>query len=276
MADGAPPGVRGSSLIWIQYPAVVERASPAVDGRHGTGARPGRPLERLMTHDLVAEHLRWQIFRGELRPGDRITPERVAEELSISRLPVREALSELAGDGLVVMRPHQRVSVGEFDEDVLRDHFEIVAAVQGLAAGRLAHRGAAEVLDRLAALVGDMERSPSPARTWELSMEFHRVINVEGGSARHRSVLRSLGRMLPRGLFVEVPGSAESGRSGAARILAALRGGDAEAVRDTFVAVQRERADLVVAHLRAQGVFPATDTTAPPTKAVARTRRKSA
>jgi DNA-binding GntR family transcriptional regulator len=216
-----------------------------------------RPLERSSTSDLVAEHLRWQIFRGELRPGDRITPERVADELAVSRLPVREALAGLARDGLVVMRPHHRALVGDFDEDVIRDHFEIVGAVQALAAVHLAEREDDAALARLAALVERLERAGSAAESYELSMEFHRLINAEGGSSRQRSVLRSLGRMLPTGLFVEVPGAAESDRSGSARILAALRTRDAGAIRDALFDVQRERAELVVAHLRATGVFPA-------------------
>src|SRR5262245_60787672 len=112
-----------------------------------------RPLERQVTSDLVAEHLRWQIFRGELRPGDRITPERVADELAVSRLPVREALAGLARDGLVVVRPHHPAFVGDFDEGVIRDHFEIVGAVQALAAVHLAERDDPDVLARLAGLV---------------------------------------------------------------------------------------------------------------------------
>jgi DNA-binding GntR family transcriptional regulator len=233
------------------------RAAPAPPTVPAASAR--RPLERPVTSDLVAEHLRWQIFRGELRPGDRITPERVADDLAVSRLPVREALAGLARDGLVVMRPHHPAQVGDFDEGVIRDHFEIVGAVQALAAVHLAERDDDDdVFDRLAALVDRLEGRPSAQESYEASMEFHRVINVEGGSSRQRSVLRSLGRMLPRGLFVEVAGAAESDRTGARRLLAALRSRDPSVVRDAFVTVQRERGELIIDHLRSTGVLPAT------------------
>jgi DNA-binding GntR family transcriptional regulator len=214
------------------------------------------PLARQATSTLVAEQLRWQLFRGELRPGERITPERVAEQFSVSRLPVREALAELARDGLVVLRPHQRAYVDEFDEEVLRDHFEIVGLIQGLAGTRLVERGGRDALDRLDAIVDDMARARSDAEVYELSMMFHRIINVEGGSARHRSVLRSLGRMLPSGMSLEIPGFVAASRSGASGIVAALRSKRANTIRHTFLAVQRTRADLVVAHLVDVGVLP--------------------
>jgi hypothetical protein len=80
--------------------------------------------------------------------------------------------------------------------------------------------------------------------------------------------------MLPRGLFVEVAGAAESDRTGAARILAALRTRDADVVREALVAVQRERAELVIEHLRATGVFAPVAAATPSTARAATTTRR--
>jgi DNA-binding GntR family transcriptional regulator len=213
------------------------------------------PLDRPSTGDLVAEHVRQLIFDGALRPGERIPVDAIAGDLGVSRLPVREALLGLARDGLVAMAPHQGAYVGPFDEEVVRDHFEIVGMVQGLAAARLAARGDAGVLEQLDTVVARLERTTDPATANELGIEFYRLINVDGGSARQRSVLRALGRMLPTGFFVDVPGSVESARTGATRVRAAIASGDEREIRRTCLAVQRERGDLVVDHLRARGVF---------------------
>jgi DNA-binding GntR family transcriptional regulator len=242
----------------VQLPAM--RDDIGTNGGEAYASRRGRLRrvpKRQVASELVAEHLRWQIFDGELRPGDRIIPERVAEELSVSRLPVREALAALARDGLVIMAPHQRAQVGDFDAEVLRDHFEIVGSVQVLAAVHLAERNDRDVMARLEAIVDGLERSDSAVESYDLTMEFHRIINVEGGSSRQRSVLRSLGRMLPQGLFVEIPGASESERTGERRILNALRRGDPAAIRDACLSVQRERAELIISHLRETGVFSA-------------------
>jgi DNA-binding GntR family transcriptional regulator len=228
------------------------------------------PLDRPSTGDLVAEHVRQLIFDGALRPGERIPLDAIAADLGVSRLPVREALLGLARDGLVVMAPHQGAYVGPFDEEVVRDHFEIVGMVQGLAAARLAARGDADVLDQLDAVLARLQRTTEAAAANDLGIEFYRLINVEGGSPRQRSVLRALGRMLPSGFFADVPGSVDSARAGATRVRAAIASGDQREIRRTCLDVQRERGELVVDHLRARGVF------ATPLPTTTRTARRRA
>jgi DNA-binding GntR family transcriptional regulator len=215
-------------------------------------------LERQATGDLVAEHLRRQIFDGVLRPGDRIPIDDIAADLGVSRLPVREAILGMARDGLAVVRAHQGAYVGDFDESVIRDHFEIVGMVQGLAAVHLAERNDPAVIERLERIVEQLDRARSPIETHELVMEFQRIINAEGGSSRQRSVLRVLGRMLPSGFFAELPGAAASAHTGEPRILDAIRSGDHGAIRTACLEAQQARGKLVVDHLRAVGVFPPT------------------
>jgi DNA-binding GntR family transcriptional regulator len=212
-------------------------------------------LVRLSTGDFVSEHVRQLIFDGALRPGDRIAVDTVAEDLGVSRLPVREALLGLARDGLVLMTPHQGAYVGPFDEEVVRDHFEIVGMVQGLAAARLAARADQAAMAQLEALMRRLEATTDARIAHDLSIEFQRHINVGGGSARQRSVLRALGRMVPSGFFVEVAGSVESARDGSRRVLDALGRGDQAEIRRVCFEVQKERGELVITHLRDRGVF---------------------
>lgn len=207
--------------------------------------------------DVVGEHLRRMIFTGQLRTGDRVPQDEIAARLGVSRLPVREALTGLARDGLVVVRPHQGAFVSTFDAATIRDHFEIVGLVQGLAAARLAEDAPADVLAELGELRDRVRDATDDVEVHEATMQFHRVINRRGGSERQRSVLRALGRMLPSGFFVDVPGAVASERSGVERIHAALAAGSARDVRVACLDVQRERGELVVAHLRARGVLAA-------------------
>src|SRR5262249_27465512 len=215
-------------------------------------------LERRTTGDLVAEHLRQLVFTGELRPGDRIPQADLANELGVSRLPVREAVIELARDGLVTVEPHSGAFVAPFDAEVVRQHFEIVGLVQGLAAETLAESRDPEAIAELADLVTRIDAAADAGDAvvvHQFTMEFLRVMNLAGGSSRQQAVLRALARMLPTGFFAEVPGGAESERAGTGRILDGIRSGSRDAARRACVSVQRTHAEVLIEYLAVRGVF---------------------
>ncbi len=214
-------------------------------------------IERPVTSDLVAEHLRRQIFDGHLRPGQRIAIDAIAAELGVSRLPVREAVQAMARDGLVDTRTHHGAYVGDFDAQSIRDHFEIVGLTHGLAAARLAETPDPELIDRLAGLVDEIAATSDPEAVNAATVLFYREINARGGSSRLRAVLRTLGRLLPSGFFAEVDGSVATARDGSAKLLAAIRSGDAELARTVALESQRRRSELIVGHLVERGVIAA-------------------
>lgn len=218
----------------------------------------GNPLERRTTGELVAEHVRRLVFAGVLRPGDRIPQDELAADLGVSRLPVREAVLELARDGLVTVAPHSGAFVAPFDAEVIRHHFEIVGLVQGIAAEALVERPDPDVVARLDALTAEIDRAADDGAADAVhtaTMEFLRVLNLAGGSARQQAVLRALARMLPTGFFAEVPGGPESERRGAHHILDAIRSGSRTAVRTACVEVQRAHAEVLIAYLHERGVI---------------------
>jgi DNA-binding GntR family transcriptional regulator len=88
----------------------------------------------------VADQLRTAIVDGELRPGQRLVQEELAQALGISREPVRQALRLLEAEGLVVHRPRRGVVVAPLAEQVVRDLYDVRAALDGLAARRAAGR----------------------------------------------------------------------------------------------------------------------------------------
>lgn len=217
-----------------------------------------RPLARRTTGELVAEHVRTLIFTGRLRPGDRIPQADIADDLGVSRLPVREAVIELARDGLIEMEPHNGAFVAPFDAEVIRQHFEIVGLVQGIAAEALVDQPDPEAIERLRSLTDRIDAAAAVgngAAVHESTMEFLRVLNLVGGSVRQQAVLRALARMLPTGFFGEVPGAAESERRSAHMILEGIESGSRSRARTACVEVQRMHAELLVEHLRATGVF---------------------
>jgi len=216
------------------------------------------PLARQTTRELVAEHLRRMIFTGRLRPGDRLPQAEIADELGVSRLPVREAVIELARDGLVETAPHAGAFVAPFDPEVIRQHFEIVGLVQGIAAETLVERPDPDALERLRSLVARIDAASAAGdrvAVHAFTMDFLRTLNTAGGSVRQRAVLRALGRMLPTGVFAEVPGAAESERRGVRMILEGIESGSRSRARTACVEMQRAHAEMLVEYLVATGVF---------------------
>jgi DNA-binding GntR family transcriptional regulator len=112
----------------------------------------GRPIvasER--AGNLIAQEIRRAIIEGRLEPGDLLREEQLAHELGTSRTPVREALIELRNEGLVESTATRRAIVRSYDDDELRDLYELRAALEAHAAGLAAARADAAVVAELEA-----------------------------------------------------------------------------------------------------------------------------
>lgn len=101
--------------------------------------RGSGPYHRpLTTHQAVVAELRRMIRQGDLRPGANIPQEALADRLSVSRLPVREALKVLEGEGQVEYVPHRgyfvaKLDLADFEEvQLLRDILEAEAIPRAL------------------------------------------------------------------------------------------------------------------------------------------------
>ncbi len=133
------------------------------------------------------------ILSGELTPGMRVPAEAVAEALGISRMPVRDALRRLEGDGAVMIFTNRGASVAEFTRDEVIQLIEMRAALEGLAARvALEHIGKAE-LEELEQLKQRMERvSDDLARWMSAHDDFHNYLTA---LSRRRLLMQQTERM---------------------------------------------------------------------------------
>jgi DNA-binding GntR family transcriptional regulator len=88
--------------------------------------------------DLAAEHLRERILRGTYPPGSPLSQESLAQEFSISRTPLRDALKVLERDGLVELDAGGSASVVDISPEDARDLLRIRETIDGVAARRAA------------------------------------------------------------------------------------------------------------------------------------------
>ena len=82
--------------------------------------------------EVVCESLREAIRKGVLKPGERIMEIKLAEELGVSRTPVREAIRKLELEGLVVMIPRKGAEVAKITVRDLKDALEVRMAIDSL------------------------------------------------------------------------------------------------------------------------------------------------
>ena len=96
------------------------------------------PEEYMPLREVVFVTLRRQILRGELKPGERLMEISLANELGVSRTPIREAIRKLEHEGLVVMIPRRGAHVSEITRQELNDVLEIRRSLDVLAIRRAA------------------------------------------------------------------------------------------------------------------------------------------
>ena len=94
-----------------------------------------KKVSLLPARDQVAEILRRDIFTGELKKGQELNQENIAEKLGTSRMPVREAFQILEREGILTIHKRRAVVEGLTTEDIV-DHLKIRAMLEGEAAAR--------------------------------------------------------------------------------------------------------------------------------------------
>lgn len=202
----------------------------------------------------LSELIEEQIATGQRQPGSRLDEQELAAEFGVSRTPVREALIQLAGAGLVDMRPRRGATVCDIGPARLCEMFELMAELEAmcarLAARRINDTEQKELLDAHRACEAARDAG-DPDEYYRLNEIFHAKIYAashngflaEQASALHR-------RLRPyRRLQLRVRNRMQTSYSEHQAIVDAILAGDGDAAADLLrrhITVQGERfADLI-------------------------------
>ena len=165
---------------------------------------------------IVCQHIREQILRGDLPPGARLVETEIAAELGVSRTPLREAFRELESEGLIVYTRHQGVQVAGLNRKEMEDIYEIRRALEGLAA-RLAaiRRTDAEIEGLLNGPVKEMEEAYLHGRPRDIPRshtEYNAMLYRMAGNARLNDILHNYHEYTERSQMASMtqPGRAKS------------------------------------------------------------------
>lgn len=125
-------------------------------------------------YEEVAELLRQRIFNRTLEPGSWIDELRLAQELGISRTPLREALKVLAAEGLVTMKVRRGAYVTEVSAQDMRDVYHLLALLESDAAAVVALTATDAQLAELQALHQELEAAVADRdRFFAINERFH-------------------------------------------------------------------------------------------------------
>lgn len=170
---------------------------------------------------------------GHFRPGERLVQEQLANELGVSRTPLREALRRLEQEGLVRVSGSRGLAVTELSPEGLLDNYDVREVLDGLAARLAAARispGELAELQRIHQRGAESIEQWDPEEWMASNAEFHRfVLRCAHSPALDRAMPagRMSGQLLFPGLFLH-PEHAADALADHVVILEALRAGDEE------------------------------------------------
>lgn len=130
--------------------------------------------------EQVVESLKGMLLKGELSPGDRVHEAKIAEELGISRAPVREALHMLTTEGLIEIRPQKGKFITRLSPKEVQDSYFVGGVLEGAAAAacclHFTDADFAQMEEVLAQMRDNATQNRGIAAQAPLDTAFHQVI----------------------------------------------------------------------------------------------------
>lgn len=190
-------------------------------------------VENLTLWQRVYEHLRKEILEGRLEPGAELTEVALAEQLGVSRGPLREAIGRLAAEGLVTVSPRRGAVVRSLSKEEFLELYQVREALERMAVQLAVPRLTDEQFDGLTSLTEEMATHAAGNKVeafFEANLSFHaRLLEASGNEKLqelYQQLLDQLGRYRLRSLTLR--GNLQRSVSEHKAILRAARRGDAE------------------------------------------------
>lgn len=148
-------------------------------------------IVRTTTVELVTTAIRQRILSGDLAPGEVLRQEALADELGVSRVPIREAITRLTGEGLLTKVPHKGAYVAELSIEEVQETFEIRLRLEPwLFSQAIPHITDAEIA-KAEKLVGEMDDAESGV--WgQLNWRLHETLYLPARRDITLQMLRGL------------------------------------------------------------------------------------
>ena len=150
----------------------------------------------LSLKDRAYQNIKFQIIRGNLRPGTRLLEEELAKAMSISRAPIREAFNKLEKEGFVTTIPRKGTAVSNVTTEIIEDIFEIRETLETLAVkkslGKIFIDELEKVGDNFKEFINKSGNAENRIQYLVLDKKFHDLLSQNCGNKKLIELLANL------------------------------------------------------------------------------------
>lgn len=218
-------------------------------------------IPRPALHEQVAQRLRQMLVEGHIAPGAKLNERELAEHLSVSRTPLREAIKMLAAEGLVELLPNRGAIAVSLNEADVLDTFEVMTGLEAMS-GELAAR---RITDTELAEIRAMHYEMMAAYTrrdlsayYGLNARIHSAINAAAKNPVLQTIYTQVNARLQALRFRSNQDGEKWKRAVQEheRMIDALSHRDPVAMRAALMDHLQNKRDVVLEQLRAEGAAP--------------------
>jgi DNA-binding GntR family transcriptional regulator len=184
-----------------------------------------RPEHKTLKETVVVS-LRKAILYGDIKPGEQLKQEQIAKHLGISRMPVREALSQLESEGLIQNIPYKGCVVNRFTSEDIREIYQIRKVLESYANELAAKNMTDEDIERLEALMAKMKacvEAHDIESYASFDREFHQAIFENSQNKRLKQIIVTIWKSFPLYLAYSIPRRIQRSFDEQSRIVEAIR-----------------------------------------------------
>jgi DNA-binding GntR family transcriptional regulator len=255
-----PAMIAGGQPMKSAYEAVIPDPSSVAHETAGAEEMFGS-CQPISLVDRVYERIEAIILSGRLKGGERLNDSKLAKAFSVSRGPVRSALTRLAEAGLVELIPYRGAFVKTIDFDDILEIYEVRAAIERAGVIAACRNMTAETLAMLVEHVAAMDASRNSGdheQYFQHNLAFHELIHRTSGNGRLFNLYQRYTReqKLFRHLSLTTGGVEESNAEHQ-RIVYALERGDGETAAsemEQHVLSARSRLEKAITKLKAENL----------------------
>lgn len=215
----------------------------------------GTPLKKQSLQNMVYQTIRQAILEREIEPGEHINIRKLAERLSVSTMPVREALRQLEAEGMVSFNSNKRIVASQLSRSELYDIYSIRIPLEEMALQKCFERKNESGLRHLEELQRQMSKPDVIGVEWfNLNRAFHMKLHEMSGSLRLYQILQGLWNSTGPYLriYSEDKRAVIKGNQEHELILKALRKGDRSGAKRALLKHLRNGRKAIEPHIESQ------------------------